>query len=150
LAMNFGGRFNARHPARPTSGRVPNGSMLVVGISGKAAALGSCTTLMLPGARAGRHPYRSVRAGEIGPDLFHAASRRGLEGLIVEAPRPSLSGWAVEALGEGQQPGSACDRRREGRRPKLGAPQSGPRYRSVGLRFVVCSIRTCIALLSSL
>src|SRR5713226_3841993 len=98
--MNFGGRFNARHPARPTTWSGSKRVNAVVGISGKAAALGSCTTLMLPGARAGRHPYRSVRAGEIGPDLFHAACRRGLEGLIVEAPRPPLSGWAVEALGE--------------------------------------------------
>ena len=47
--------------------------------------------------------------GEIGPDLFRAACRMGLEGLGVEAPGPALSGWPVEALDQGQEPEASGD-----------------------------------------
>lgn len=43
--------------------------------------------------------------GEIGPDLFEAACRMGLEG--IEASRPALSGGPVEALAEDQEPRSS-------------------------------------------
>ena len=42
--------------------------------------------------------------GEIGPDLFRAACRMGLEGLVSKRQRPSLSGWPVEALDQGEEP----------------------------------------------
>jgi hypothetical protein len=147
--MNFGGRFNARHARKADD---------VVGFQ-----TGQCCRGHFRnggGARVLHHADATWRAGRTA-SLSLRSSRRdrtrsiprslpqGPRRLDVEAPRP-LSGWAVEALGEGQQPGSACDRRRDGRRPKLGAPPSGPRYRSVGLRFVVFSIITCIALLSTL
>jgi hypothetical protein len=47
--------------------------------------------------------------GEIGLDLFRAACRLGLEGLGVEAPRPSVSGWPVEALAQGEEPAASGD-----------------------------------------
>jgi bifunctional non-homologous end joining protein LigD len=47
--------------------------------------------------------------GEIGPDLFRAACRMGLCGFGLEASRPSLSGWPVEALGEDQEPVASGD-----------------------------------------
>jgi hypothetical protein len=39
------------------------------------------------------------------------SSRSGPEGLGVEAPGPALSGWSIEALGEGEeQEASAMER----------------------------------------
>ena len=42
--------------------------------------------------------------GEIGPDLFRKACEFGLEGLVSKHRDRPLSGWAVEALGEGEEP----------------------------------------------
>ena len=119
--MNFGGRFNARHARKADDVVGFQTGQAVVGISGKAAALGSCTTPMLPGAGAGPHLYRSVRAGEIGPDLFHAACRRDLEGLMSKRRDPYQAGRSKHWV-KGNNP-AAPARRREGRRPKLGAAE---------------------------
>jgi hypothetical protein len=44
------------------------------------------------------------KRGEIGPDLFRAACNMGLE-----APRPAISGWQIEALDHGEEPGASGD-----------------------------------------
>jgi hypothetical protein len=46
--------------------------------------------------------------GEIVPDLFRAARDMGL-GIGVQASGPAVSGWAVQALGEDQEPAASGD-----------------------------------------
>jgi bifunctional non-homologous end joining protein LigD len=46
--------------------------------------------------------------GEIGPDLFVAACRMGLEGLSVQAPRPTLPRRPAKALAQGEEPRASC------------------------------------------
>ena len=48
-------------------------------------------------ARAGRHIYRAVRTGRNRPRSLPRRLRHGIGGLSIEAPRPAVSGWQVEA-----------------------------------------------------
>jgi hypothetical protein len=106
--MNFGGRFNARHARKADD---------VVGFQtgqccrGHFRKGGGARVLHRADAtwRAGRTASLSLRSSR--RDRTRSIPRslpQGPRSLDVEAPRP-LSGWAVEALGEGQQPGSACE-----------------------------------------
>jgi ATP-dependent DNA ligase len=47
--------------------------------------------------------------GEIGPDLFRAACRMGLEGLVSKHRERALSRRPPEALGEGEEPQPSGD-----------------------------------------
>jgi hypothetical protein len=47
--------------------------------------------------------------GEIEPDSIPGSLPDGARGAGVEAPRPSVSGWTVEVLGEDQEPGASGD-----------------------------------------
>jgi hypothetical protein len=44
--------------------------------------------------------------GEIGPRSLPRGLRHGIGGLSIEAPRPAVSGWQVEALAQGEKTGS--------------------------------------------
>jgi len=54
--------------------------------------------------------------GEIGPDLFRAACKIGLEGLVSKRRDPRLSWRPMHALDQGQEPGVAGDESRGGNR----------------------------------
>jgi len=54
--------------------------------------------------------------GEIGPDLFRAACKMGLEGLVSKRRDPRLSWRPMHTLDQGQEPGVAGDESRGGNR----------------------------------
>jgi bifunctional non-homologous end joining protein LigD len=54
-------------------------------------------------------------AAGIGPDLFGAACRMGLEGLVSKAPRSPLQRRPVERLDQGQEPSPSGDDAGDGR-----------------------------------
>ena len=54
--------------------------------------------------------------GEIGPDLFRAACKMGLEGLVSKRRDRAYRGGRCDALDQGQEPGVAGDKSRGGNR----------------------------------
>jgi hypothetical protein len=54
--------------------------------------------------------------GKIGPDLFRAACKMGLEGLVSKRQDRAYRGGRCDALDQGQEPGVAGDESRGGNR----------------------------------